>query len=234
MSNEKETPMTPAEMREYIMNAPSPMEGIPIAERDLPDGEGYDLAGRATAKALLLICEADPSLLLFPEGATDTDRAFHGPHWKAACEKWPGLDGWLGGITGFMFGWANNAVRFALEAEQVGNPAVADRVLVAPATAHGSTGIATVGLSAALRGPAETMVSVDATPVLLSPQCKVFRVELDTGNYRKVPFLVFDEEALTFEIPPTDFTGLNQASAGNALFVPLVDETATRGPRESS
>ena len=56
--------------------------------------------------------------------ATLDRKAFRDAPWKAAEARWPGLDDWLGGITGFQFGWANNAVRYILGAESVGNPAL--------------------------------------------------------------------------------------------------------------
>lgn len=118
--------MTKAEMLSYIQSAPDPMEGPPITDRGLSGGAGYELAGLAAAKAMLIVCQEDPRLLDLPSAESDPSgvaRATHDAHWKAAVARWPGLDDWLGGITGFMFGWANNAVRYALGVEEVGNPA---------------------------------------------------------------------------------------------------------------
>jgi hypothetical protein len=44
--------------------------------------------------------------------------------WEAAQERWPGLDDWLGGITGFQYGWAHNIVRYIVGASATGNPAI--------------------------------------------------------------------------------------------------------------
>lgn len=117
--------MSPVEMRVYIETAPDPLDGLPIWERAGVDG--YDLSARAAAKAMLLVAADDPALLIVPskeDDPTGIDRAFADAHWKAAEDRWPGLDDWLGGITGFQFGWANNAVRYVLGAEAVGNPAI--------------------------------------------------------------------------------------------------------------
>ena len=118
--------MTPAEMREYLMAALDIGEGEPIPRRYRGE-EGYEMAGRCLGKALLIVCESDPSLLDIPADKDDKlgfGAAFHDAHWQAAKERWPDLDDWLGGVTGFMFGWANNAVRYSLGARTVGNPAI--------------------------------------------------------------------------------------------------------------
>ena len=119
------TRMSPSELRAHVEEAPTPLDGPALYDRFSSEPEkGYDMAGRAAAKAMLLVCTEDPALLSFPEGATSTDKAFRDAPWKAAEARWPGLDDWLGGITGFQFGWANNAVRYILGAESVGNPAL--------------------------------------------------------------------------------------------------------------
>ncbi len=118
---------TREETRAYIESAPYPLEGLPINKRGLSGDEGYGLAALAAARAMLIVCEEDPSLLDVPSRESDPHgfaRASHDANWKAACARWPGLDAWLGGISRFMFGWANNAVRYALGAEQIGNPAL--------------------------------------------------------------------------------------------------------------
>ena len=117
--------MTPQEMRTSIEEAPYPLSGLPIWKRKGVDG--YDLSARAAARAMLLVAADDPALLNVPskeDDPTGVDRAFADAHWNAAKDRWPGLDDWLGGITGFQFGWANNAVRYVLGAEPVGNPAI--------------------------------------------------------------------------------------------------------------
>lgn len=135
---DKETGMTPHEMREYVMSAPAPLDGPPIWER--PESQhtsevdgttsmrhGYEMSALAAAKAMLIVADADPTLLSLPSVEDDPsglDRAYSDKPWQAAKERWPGLDEWLGGISGFQFGWANNAIRYILGTEAVGNPAV--------------------------------------------------------------------------------------------------------------
>ena len=126
--------MTPDEMRAYIETAPDPLDGPPIYSREIAAvkdatgmSEAYEVAAAAAAKAMLIVCLEDPSLLNVPskeDDPTGIERAFADAHWEKAKERWPGLDDWLGGISGFQFGWANNAVRYALGVEPVGNPAI--------------------------------------------------------------------------------------------------------------
>lgn len=118
--------MTPTEMRAYLMAAIEPTQGDPIHVR-MPGMDGYEMAARCAARAMLIVCEENPRLLDVPtreDDPTGFARATHDAHWQAAKDRWPGLDDWLGGLTGFQFGWANNAVRYALGAEAVGNPAL--------------------------------------------------------------------------------------------------------------
>jgi hypothetical protein len=122
--------LTPEQMREHIEEAPMPLEGEPIHERFEGDlDKGYDLSGRSLARALLLTAEEKPELLdVSQEREKDPSgwaAANNEKLWTAAKEKFPGLDDWLGGITGFQFGWAHNAIRYVLGAEATGNPAIA-------------------------------------------------------------------------------------------------------------
>ena len=117
------------EWRAKLDALPEPMTGSPPWENVQHGGkegeDAYQLASEYTAKAMLIMADENPSLLDFPEGMTDSwDKAMYGATWEAAKERWPGLDDWLGGISGNMFGWANQLVRWIKEAEQVGNPAI--------------------------------------------------------------------------------------------------------------
>jgi len=117
---------TPEAMRTYLEEAPLPGDGLPIYERD-QGAEGYELCGRSLAHALLVLCEENPALLDVPSKADDPDgyeRASNDKLWEAFKQRWPEGDEWLGGPTGFQYGWAHNAVRYVLGAEPVGNPAV--------------------------------------------------------------------------------------------------------------
>jgi hypothetical protein len=102
------------------MTGPSPWTK-PIVNGD----DAYQLAGELTAKAMLIVADEDPTLLDIPDDITDSyARATYDKAWLAAEARWPGLDNWLGGITGNMFGWANQLVRYIHTKEQVGNPAI--------------------------------------------------------------------------------------------------------------
>lgn len=112
------------------LEGPSPWETSVSPERlaaesNDPGAARYQLAAELTAKAMLVMADEDPSLLDIPEDITDSwDRSDYSAAWDAAKEHWPGLDAWLGGITGNMFGWANQLVRWIHEKPPVGNPAI--------------------------------------------------------------------------------------------------------------
>jgi hypothetical protein len=118
---------TPQEWREYLDTLPEPMVGpSPWSKKGAMKGEdAYQLAGELTAKAMLIVADEDPSLLDIPDTITDGyRRASYDAAWKAAEARYPGLDDWLGGITGNMFGWANGVVRYIHDKPPVGNPAI--------------------------------------------------------------------------------------------------------------
>lgn len=128
MADDDET-LTPAEMRAHIEEAPEPCEEgatrpyeLMEADSDEGLGEGYGMAARSLARGILICCEADGTLLDLPDDPTEA--AFATKVWEAFKERYPEGDEWLGGTTGYQFGWAHNAVRYALGAEPVGNPAV--------------------------------------------------------------------------------------------------------------
>lgn len=118
---------TPEEHRAYILTAPAPMDGPPIWERATGD-DGYEMSGLALARALLTVAEDDPALLdVSAERENDPtgwEAANNDKLWEAAMDRWEGLDDWLGGVSGFQYGWAHNAVRYVLGAEATGNPAI--------------------------------------------------------------------------------------------------------------
>lgn len=135
MAEDESTEMTPEEMRAYIKEAPPPpphrgrlrrrLRPDPPGPWDLADkDEGYDLSGRGLAHAFLILAEERPELLEVPESADGWEAASNERLWEAFKERWPRGDEWLGGVTGFQFGWAHNAVRYALGAPPVGNPAI--------------------------------------------------------------------------------------------------------------
>ncbi len=64
-------------MRDNIMAAPSPMDGPPIFERDLPkgleDGGGYDMSAKAAAKAMLIVALAATEMAATRDLVLDID-----------------------------------------------------------------------------------------------------------------------------------------------------------------
>ena len=126
--SEAET-LTAQQMRERIEEAPYPLEGAPIferEERDEPMGN-YGMAAESLARAMLVVAEEDPTLLDVPskeEDPSGIDRAHNDKLWEAVKARFPGVSDWLGGPTGFQYGWAHNAVRYALGREGGGNPAI--------------------------------------------------------------------------------------------------------------
>lgn len=117
---------TPQEWRDHLTALADPMVGPSPWKRRTLDGENqYQLAAELTAKAMLMVADDDPTLLDIPDSITDSyERASYDAAWKAAEARWSGLDDWLGGITGNMFGWANQLVRYIHGKPPVGNPAI--------------------------------------------------------------------------------------------------------------
>lgn len=124
---EKDT-LSPQEMREKIEKAIYPLEGEPIHKRHWEGMEGYAAAAESAALAMLITAEEDPDLLDVSKEEEDDESGFKAANnmklWEATKKKFPGLDEWLGGITGFQFGWAHGAVRYIKEFSPVGNPAI--------------------------------------------------------------------------------------------------------------
>jgi hypothetical protein len=122
---------TPEQLRAIIEAAPLPGDGEPIYERGLPTGMdedgGYALTANSLAHALLVLAEEDPTLLDLPtkeEDPSGFERANNSKLWEAFKTRWPEGNDWLGGPTGFQYGWAHNAVRYVLGREETGNPAI--------------------------------------------------------------------------------------------------------------
>lgn len=117
---------TPQEWRDHLATLPEPMsDPNPWHTPGLKGEDAYQLAAEMTAKAMLIVADEDPTLLDIPDTITGSwNRAYYDAAWVAAKKRWPGLDDWLGGITGNMFGWANQLVRYIHDKPQVGNPAL--------------------------------------------------------------------------------------------------------------
>lgn len=96
--NKREGAMSPEGMRAYILAAPE------------EEGVSYGDDARRFAKAVLLEAEGDMEGF-FKDSHQFGDTVSH----KADYD-----------LTGFMFGWAVNAVRYVLGAPPIRNPAIVD------------------------------------------------------------------------------------------------------------
>lgn len=105
---------TREEMRAYISQGPTPLSGPPLYERGLSGEDLYNAGGTSLAKAMLILCDEQPSLLSAGEKAFDL----------AMDTRWPDWDGWIGGVTIFMWGWARGAVRYINGVTPPPNPAI--------------------------------------------------------------------------------------------------------------
>lgn len=107
-----------------------------------------------------------------------------------------------------------------------------DRVLVAPWDGStldplGNPAIDKdqLSLNTTLSGAAETAIVVTASIPADTPNSGTVRVVLDDGRERRVPYTSWTGS--TFTIASTDFTGANQATAGNNVWISYLDLLAT-------
>ena len=108
------------EMTRAIEGAPLPGDGPQLWKREsLSADDRYSLSAESLAHGLLVLCREDRTLLGGADEYGDNPRL-----WAAFKERWPDGDTWLGGVTGFQFGWAQNLVRVILGAAPVANPAI--------------------------------------------------------------------------------------------------------------
>jgi hypothetical protein len=82
-----------------------------------------------------------------------------------------------------------------------------------------------LSLNATLNGAAVTSIVMTSAIPTDIPASGTLRVELDSGSYKRVVYSSFTGS--TFTIPSTDFTGVNEATAGNGAFVTYIDRVAT-------
>lgn len=100
-----------------------------------------------------------------------------------------------------------------------------DRVLVGPEDGAGGLKLDQFALNVTLNGAAETAVVMGTAIPLDTPTTGTIRVELDSGVYRRVPYLSWSGP--TFTIASTSFTGANAATAGNNVYISYIDLTAS-------
>jgi hypothetical protein len=120
--------MTPEELRAKIEAAPDPCNGPRPWDRDMKGEDAYSMVAEALAKALLITADSNPNLLDTKVEENEDPSGFAAAQndklWAATLERFPGLSEWLGGPTGFQYGWAHSAVRYIKGSPQVGNPAI--------------------------------------------------------------------------------------------------------------
>ena len=107
-----------------------------------------------------------------------------------------------------------------------------DRVLVAPwdgvsTDPEGNPAIDTdqLSLNTTLSGATETAVVVTASIPADTPATGDIRIELDDGNYREQAYTSWTGS--TFTIPSTDYSGANQATSTNNVYIAYLDLVAT-------
>lgn len=101
---------TPEQVLKRIMDCPLP-EGPSPFTGDATE-ESYSKATDCIARAML-------------ETTTDENRdEDYSEAWYRAKARWPNLDDWIGGASGFMVGFAWNTVRYIKGWGEVANPAL--------------------------------------------------------------------------------------------------------------
>ena len=122
---------TPEQVRDRVMAAPDPCDGLPIWERDGVDG--YSISTDAVAKAFLLTEEADPGILerreCYPDDCEHeilrgVEKDGASVVWEAVTARWPEFDQWIGGASGFQVGFAYNTARYIAGQPIKSNPAI--------------------------------------------------------------------------------------------------------------
>jgi len=128
MSDEADDKLTPQQWRERLEARPLPGDGPGPWEQYGSSDEGYAAAGECLAHALLVLTDERPELLDVTAERERDDTGYEAADnrklWDAFKERWPDGNDWLGGITGFQYGWAHNIVRYVKDAGPVGNPAI--------------------------------------------------------------------------------------------------------------
>jgi hypothetical protein len=130
---------TPEQVRARIESAPLPGDGLPIWDRveagQLDKDIAYGVAADSIAHMFLVLAEEQPGLLneqrFYPDDC-DAEVLRGKPMsaetaiWEALKERWPDGDDWIGGASGFMVGFAFNAVRYVLGEGPVRNSAIVE------------------------------------------------------------------------------------------------------------
>jgi hypothetical protein len=98
-----------------------------------------------------------------------------------------------------------------------------DRVLVGPRSGA-ALNKAQDTLNGTLSSPTTLTINVNTAIPSDTPTSGDVRVELDTGVYREQPYSSYSGSAYT--IPSTDYSGANQATDGNNIFIAYIDELA--------
>jgi hypothetical protein len=134
------------EMEARIRAHPLPGQGTPPHETAELD-DAYNQATECIAHAFLVLADENPSLLTeqryydgseMDDSIPASDATWWRENmagkakdptdalWEAFRERWPDGDEWVGGSTGFMVGWAFNAVRTIKGLHPTQNPAIVE------------------------------------------------------------------------------------------------------------
>jgi hypothetical protein len=112
-----------------------------------------------------------------------------------------------------------NQVQFAVAGLVVGE----DRILVGPENG-GALDVAQMSLNANLTGAAVTSIVMTAPIPDNTPNSGSIRVQANDGRYLVVPYSSYTGS--TFTVPSFDFSGANNADAGNNAWVAYIDKLA--------
>jgi hypothetical protein len=105
------------------------------------------------------------------------------------------------------------------------NNTVAGDYVIAGLNNSGDFNFTEMSTAAAYTTGAVTSIQMSSAIPTDIPASGTFRLELDTGSYKRVVYSSFSGD--TFTIPSTDFTGVNASAISSNAFVTAIDRVAT-------
>jgi hypothetical protein len=105
------------------------------------------------------------------------------------------------------------------------NNTVSGDYVIAGLNSAGDFDFTEMTTNAAYTTGAVTSIQMTAAIPTDIPASGTFRIELDTGSYKRVVYDSFSGD--TFTIPSTDFTGVNESAISSNAFVTAIDRVAT-------